>query len=254
MSLTPEAQALQWYSDAGVDVALDDKPNNRFDQIIDVSDLKNGHATPAPTKPKQKPALAKPNQDVQKQLESCTSLDDLKAAIENHNDYPFRKTATNLVMGDGNPDADIMVIGDPPTRDEDRSGKAFDGPHGVLLDKMLAAIGLSRETVYLSHIMHYPAPGNRTPTEDHLAIAKPFVEKQIEIISPKHIILMGSHALNLLSGESKSLSRTRGKWFEYGSRKIPALVTYTPEFLMQNPLQKKKAWQDLLSFQDKINA
>lgn len=253
-----ELKALEWYMDVGVDIAINDTPNDRFAKTIEMSSFIEPIPTPTPQ-------VAEPKQDTieinisliesaKTAAKACSTLDELSAAISAFEAHPLKKTASNMVLGTGNTQADIMIIGDPPSNDEDRSGNAFSGTGGQLLDKILQSIQLSRETAYLTHITHWRPPGNSTPTEEHLTLSKPFIEKQIELVAPKHIIILGINAAKSLLKTEKTMSRIRGEWFEYGTQKIPTLVTYTPDFLLKNPLQKRKTWRDLLAFKGKIDA
>lgn len=251
-----ELAALEWYMDVGVDVAISDAPNDRFSKTVETPSFIESAPAPHVSEPKQE-TIQVDVSSVENAITAaapCTNLDELSSAILGFDAHPLKKTASNMVFGAGNPEADIMVIGDPPSNDEDRSGNAFSGADGQLLDKILQSIGLSRETTYLTHITHWRPPGNSTPTTDHLALSKPFIEKQIELIAPNYIIILGINAAKSLLGTDKTLSRVRGEWFEYGSQKIPVLVTYTPDFLLKNPLQKRKTWHDMLALKDKINA
>lgn len=251
-----ELAALKWYQDMGVDIAIIDAPYNRLLQKIDMPSFIE------PSKPLQ--VSERPQEIVKTNiplLESakikaaqCDNLDQLSTAITNFDGHPLKKTASNLVFGAGNPQADVMIIGDPPSNNEDRSGNAFSGDDGQLLDKVLQSISLSRDTVYLTHITHWRPPGNSTPTAEHLMLSQPFIEKQIELIAPKYIIILGITAAKTLLDVQKSLSRIRGNWLDYGSQKIPTMVTYTPAFLLKNPLQKRKVWQDMLAFKSAIDA
>ena len=251
--------ALEWYDDMGVTIAVEDEPQDRMsDDISGIAAPPETTAAPAQTStPAPAPQKTNNNADIktaQKIAAACTSLDELRAAIIDFDAHPLKKTSTKMVFGAGNPDAKIMVIGDPPSNTEDRSGEAYSGDSGTLLDKILNAIALSRDTVYMTHITHWRPPGNSTPSEAHLALSKPFIARQIELVKPQFIIIMGGSAANTLIESDQSLSRIRGQWFDYGADKIPALVTYSPDFLLKNPLQKRKVWHDMLAFQEKLNA
>ncbi|PCH98809.1 MAG: uracil-DNA glycosylase [Alphaproteobacteria bacterium] len=249
--------ALEWYMDAGVDIAIADAPNDRFSkQELETPSFMAPEKAPTPRVAEPKQTDIKINSSLieaaKNAASACTNFDELSAAILEFTDHPLKKTATNMVLGDGNTKADIMVIGDPPSNDEDRSGDAFSGVGGQLLDKILASIDLSREDAYLTHITHWRPPGNSTPTAEHLALSKPFIEKQIDLVAPQHLLILGNVAAKTLLDTTKSMSRVRGEWFEYGPSKIPAIVTYTPDFLLNNPLQKRKTWADILSLKGKI--
>lgn len=252
-----DLQALEWYVDAGVDIAIATEPNNRFDQKVDLSAF-----TPEPEQAKQlTPARSKQSTSgvitKAKDIASgCQTLEALKDAITQFTDHPLKSTATHMVFGDGVTDnPKIMVIGDPPSNDEDRTGQAFSGVDGQLLDKILASIGCSRQTdCYVTHITHWRPPGNSTPTDEALACSKPFIEKQIDLINPQYLMIIGQHAARSLLDTDKTMSRIRGEWFDYGTKSIPTLVTFAPSFLMNNPAQKRKVWHDMLSLKERMNA
>ena len=148
-----------------------------------------------------------------------------------------------------------MLIGEAPGANEDQEGLPFVGRAGQLLDKMLSAISLDRNKVYISNIINYRPPDNRRPTEEEIKRYLPFITKHIEIIDPKIIVLLGSTAMNALVGNSIVISKMRGKWIEkqFGSCKTSIIITFHPAFLMRQPAQKKLSWIDLKMIRDKKN-
>ena len=146
-----------------------------------------------------------------------------------------------------------MFIGEAPGANEDQEGLPFVGKAGKLLDKMMAAIDLDRNKVYISNIVNYRPPENRKPTEEEIKRYLPFITKHIEIIEPKIVVLLGSTAMNALISNSDVISKVRGKWIEkqFGSFKTSLIVTFHPAFLMRQPAQKKLAWFDLKMIRDK---
>ena len=164
------------------------------------------------------------------------------------------KSATNIVFGDGNIEAKIMIVGEGPGAQEDIMGKPFVGRAGKLLDKMLESINLNRKKVYISNVVNYRPPENRRPTELEISRYLPYLSKHIEIINPKILILLGSTALNAIVGNEKVISKARGKWnlMEIGSIKTWVIASFHPAFLMRQPEQKKFAWIDLKMVRDKI--
>ena len=180
-------------------------------------------------------------------------LEKLKKDIQLIKNCELRKNATNLVFGDGNINAKIMIIGEGPGAQEDIKGIPFVGRAGKLLDKMLESIQLNRTKVYISNVVNYRPPSNRRPTEAEITRYFPFLKNHIEIINPKILILLGSTALNALIGNYEVISRARGKWFqkEIGPIKPWIIASFHPAFLMRQPEQKKLAWIDLKMIREK---
>ena len=166
----------------------------------------------------------------------------------------LKKNATNLVFGDGNISAKIMIIGEGPGAQEDAEGKPFVGRAGKLLDKMLESIHLNRTKVYISNVVNYRPPANRRPTEEEIVRYLPYLKNHIEIMNPKILILLGSTALNAIIGNVTVISKARGKWIqkEIGTVKPWIIASFHPAFLMRQPEQKKLAWIDLKMVRDKI--
>lgn len=250
-----DAEILAWYLENGVTEALADTPQNllagREDApamparpAVVVSDIKGSAAAKV---------------DALAAAHAATTLDELKAAIAAFDGLVIRKTATNMVFADGNPRADVMVIGEAPGADEDRLGKPFVGVSGQLLDKMLAAIGLSRnaeepaKSAYISNILNWRPPGNRTPTPAEIDISLPFIEKHIALVQPKVLLLMGGISAKALLRSEDGITRMRGRFHAYtpltlsaDTPPIPCLPTFHPSFLLRTPLKKREAWADLL--------
>ena len=180
-------------------------------------------------------------------------LEKLKKNIQTIKNCNLKNNATNIVFADGNPNARIMIIGEGPGQNEDQQGLPFVGRAGALLDKMLASIELSRKDVYITNVVNYRPPENRSPLEDEIKRYLPYLKKHIEIINPKILILLGSTALKALIGKDEVISKMRGKWFEkeYGVCKASVITTFHPAYLMRQPAQKKMAWIDLKMIRDK---
>ena len=180
-------------------------------------------------------------------------LERLKKNIQLIKNCELKKSATNLVFGDGNIDAKIMIIGEGPGAQEDSEGIPFVGRAGKLLDKMLEAIQLDRDKVYISNVVNYRPPANRRPTEDEIKKYLPYLKTHIEIINPKILILLGSTALTALVGNIEVISKARGKWIkkEIGKIKPWIIASFHPAFLMRQPEQKKLAWIDLKMVREK---
>ncbi len=182
-------------------------------------------------------------------------LENLKNSISTIKNCELKKNATNIVFSDGNPKSKIMLIGEAPGANEDQEGLPFVGRAGQLLDKMLSAIDLDRNKVYISNIINYRPPDNRRPTEEEIKRYLPFITKHIEIINPKILVLLGSTAMNALIGSEIVISKMRGKWLEkkFGNCKTSVIITFHPAFLMRQPAQKKMSWIDLKMIRDKRN-
>ncbi|MES2999007.1 MAG: uracil-DNA glycosylase [Pseudomonadota bacterium] len=155
------------------------------------------------------------------------------------------KTRTNPVFGVGNPNADLLVIGEAPGANEDKQGEPFVGRGGQLLTNMLLAIGLKREDVYIANILKSRPPNNRDPSPEEVKACTPFLLKQISLIKPKLILAVGRIAAHFLCGGNASMANLRGNLFYYGIYKIPLIVTYHPAYLLRSPREKRKAWQDM---------
>ena len=252
------AELLQWYADVGVDEAIGDSPIDRtLVKHIDVpekatilplitSPLATQTSTPAPVT-----GTIEALKEVQALVSAVKTIDELKAALENFQGLSLKRTATQMVFAEGVPTARVMIIGDAPGAEEDRSGRPFAGANGQLLDKMLGAIGLGRETnVYITSIINWRTPGNRAPTQAEIDLSLPFIQRHIELVNPAVIVYIGGTAAKILQQTNEPISRLRGKWLEYKS--IPALAIFHPEYLIQSPTQKKVAWEDLQMLQTKL--
>lgn len=257
MSVTAQpVELLKWYADIGVDEAIGDVPVDRT-RLPEKAAVVLPLTTPAATAPIAVQAPA-PVTGAIEAIEEATALaaaaktlDELKAALEKFQGLPFKRGATQMVFADGNPAARVMVIGEAPGADEDRAGIPFVGANGQLLDKMLGAIGLKREeSVYLTTIINWRTPGNRAPSESEINISLPFIQRHIALVNPAVIICIGGAAAKILLGTREPISRLRGKWMEYKS--IPTTTIFHPEFLAQQPAQKKVAWEDLQMVQAKL--
>jgi DNA polymerase len=154
-----------------------------------------------------------------------------------------RKT---VVFGDGNPDADLMFIGEAPGAEEDRRGLPFVGPAGELLTRIIGAIGLAREQVYIANILKCRPPKNRDPNPEEAAACEPYLNRQIALLAPKIIVAVGRIAGQTLLKTNTPIGKLRGRVYAYGPGGTPLLVTYHPAYLLRSPREKAKAWQDLV--------
>jgi len=186
---------------------------------------------------------------------SAQSLDELRAALASFDGCGLRATAKNLVFEDGNRAARIMIVGEAPLGDDDLEGKPFSGEAGLLLDRMLAAIGLDRGSVYLSNLLPWRPPGNRHPSPGEEAMCLPFITRQIELCNPDILVCFGGVAAKQLLNADAPLTRLRGEWknYIYGSgAQIPAITVFSPDYLLRHPAHKRLAWRDLQSLQAKL--
>jgi len=269
---------LQWYANSGVDEAMEDAP-------VDYFALSQADARPKPRPPATQaaaspaaaiapaasiaPRAAAPAAitkataglvaDARAAAAQCTTLAELKAAIEAFEGCPLKKHATNTVFADGTPTAPVMFIGEAPEADEDRQGIPFCGAHGQLFDRMLAAIDLSRErNAYLTNALFWRPPGNRPPSQDELEICQPFVEKHIALVKPRVLVLVGGVAAKSLLGESAGITRLRGKRHAHHNPLLDTpIATYAifhPSYLLRQPAHKGLAWKDLLQVKQHIES
>ena len=175
--------------------------------------------------------------------------------LKNHQSS-LQKTAKNLVVYDGNLNAKVMLIGEAPGRDEDEQGMPFVGRAGQLLNKMLLAINLKREDVYITNVVNWRPPDNRTPNDNEILEYLPFLQRQIDIIKPKFIFLLGGVAAKAILSTPLALGKLRGKWHEYKSlnleQGIHTIASYHPAFLLRSPQYKKHSWEDLQMLQEKL--
>jgi len=187
-----------------------------------------------------------------------TDLPALRAALENFDGLEIKKSATQMVFGDGTAQPRVVVIGEAPGADEDRIGRPFVGVAGKLLDKMLAAIGLSRETnSYITNVINWRPPGNRQPTPQEIMVSLPYLQKHIELLNPEFLLIVGGTSMKALFNVDQGITRARGSWMDYvlpNGKTIPALITFHPAYLLRAPAQKALAWRDLLALKSRLGA
>ena len=216
--------------------------------------LRKTPAPPAPPAPLLPPGDA--TWSAQEIATACTSLDQLVAAVRAFEGCALKRTATNTVIGDGNRGAALMIVGEAPGAEEDRQGLPFVGPAGRLLDRMLASIGLDRSAVYITNMLPWRPPGNRSPTAEELAICQPFLERQIELIAPRILVLVGGIAAKALLNRREGITRLRGQWFPFSTPRmggtIQATATFHPAYLLRTPSAKREVWRDLLAIEDRM--
>jgi DNA polymerase len=247
---------LEFYVDAGADALLGEQAVDRFA----TEDAGLAARTPVPATARAEPAtrapspLAPPAPDeatmaARDAAKRAATLEELRAVLDKFDGCALKATATQLVFADGNPQARLMFVGEAPGRDEDIEGLPFVGRSGKLLDRMLAAIGLDRRSVYIANIVPWRPPGNRTPTPQESQICLPFISRQIELADPDILVCLGGPSAQTLLGIKEGITKTRGRWFTFdtGKREIRAMPTFHPAFLLRSPLQKRFAWRDLLA-------
>ncbi len=257
-----ELAIIEWYRAMGVDMWVDETPHNRLATSSNHSEklksapseaeAKSNHVAPltpalkaSPSAPYTPPAEAL--HKAQSLAAKCTTIEQLRDAVLSFRDLGICRSATHPVFAQGVEHAPLMVIGEAPGAQEDRSGVPFCGPSGQLLDKMLGAIGYNRnENALITNSVYWRPPGNRTPTAEEIAICQPFVNKHIELQKPKVLFLLGGVAVRSVLGETSPLSRLRGKVQQYGTNNIPVIISYHPSYLLRQPTQKRLAWNDLL--------
>ena len=184
--------------------------------------------------------------DVKADWEKAESLEELNSLINKCKKCILHKSRTNFVFGVGNPNADVMVVGEGPGADEDMQGEPFVGRAGKLLNDILKAINFKREEVYIANVVKSRPPGNRTPTAEEMDACVPYLKKQIDLIKPKLILCLGLTAAQGLLKKRESLTNLRGQLFEYRGAKV--MVTYHPAALLRNPNWKKPCWEDVQKF------
>jgi len=158
----------------------------------------------------------------------------------------------NIVFGSGNPKAELMFVGEAPGADEDQQGLPFVGRAGQLLTKIIEAIDMSREDVYICNILKCRPPGNRNPESDEMAACEPFLQRQIATIRPKVICTLGSFGTQALLGSKEPISRLRGQFIEYRGAKL--MATFHPAYLLRNPGEKRKVWEDVKKIRDYLQS
>ncbi len=248
--------ALQWQLEVGADEALESSPQDRRKAIEFLKP--EAPAIPAAAAPLSAfpgataTILPGPGSIYRPQ---ATSLDELRAELQAFEGCALKRTAKNLVFSDGNPEARIMLVGEAPGDDEDRQGKPFVGVSGQLLDKMLKAIGYDRARVYISNILPWRPPGNRSPTDLEIGACLPFIERHIALMKPAHLVLLGGVAVKSLLKTKDGITKLRGRKMSFTCDgvdgvpiSIPCHPMFHPAYLLRTPAQKRLAWNDWLAF------
>lgn len=261
---------LRWYVDQGIDEAIGEDAIDRFaapaPQPTPLPVQQRAPAAPTPIRPAP-PAPAPPRgpvpiespqlvEDARALAKRCNSVEELEAAVRAFEGCALKRTAKNTVFADGVAGSPVMVVGEAPGADEDRLGKPFVGVSGQLMDRMFDAIGMSRERdLYITNILFWRPPGNRTPTLAEQAICMAFTRRHIELARPKVLVLAGGTAAKSVLDTTEGIMRLRGKWtnlsLDDGSA-VPTLPTFHPAYLLRTPASKRQSWLDLLSLDKKL--
>lgn len=240
--------ALAWLLELGADEAIGESPVNRFEAIPVQA------AAPAPAIPA---AEAPPEAATAELAAACPDLASLKAAMAAYDGCSLKQGARNLVFADGNPAARVMIVGEAPGRDEDLAGLPFVGRSGQLLDRMFAAIGLSRSSddpsaaLYITNVLPWRPPQNRDPSGAEAVMMLPFLYRHIALAAPEIVVVMGNPALRAVLGGTGGITRLRGQWAEW--RGIPVLPMLHPAYLLRTPAAKREAWADLLTLRVRLD-
>ena len=194
------------------------------------------------------------NQKISQTLSKKDQIDNLKNKLNSIEDCVLKKNAQSLILGDGNFNSPIMLIGEAPGIEEDKSGLSFKGEVGDLLDKMLGAINIKRQDIYLSYAINFRPPEDRKPTSQEIKRYSTYLKTHISIIDPKIIILMGSTAMEAVTSITNKISAERGEWKEtiIENKTYPLIITFNPSYLMRFPENKKYSWEDLKKLRQKI--
>jgi len=216
----------------------------------------SGDAAPDTISSDHQPVRANAGADLAA-VSSITSLAELQAGLAGLDACPLKHTASNLCFADGNPGARLMIIGEAPGRDEDRMGVPFVGADGQLLDKMLMTIGVDRASAYLTNLLPWRPPGNRSPTDEETAMLLPWLFRHVQLAKPDLVLLLGGAAAKLILGSNDGIMKLRGHWHEidFGDGVLrPALASLHPAYLLRSPAQKRLAFEDLLRLAKRLTA
>ncbi|MEX0593620.1 MAG: uracil-DNA glycosylase [Balneolaceae bacterium] len=222
------------------------RPDSLLNRLIDRLEFESSLAPDLPTTIQQSDMVARPDTDTEsKRLlpEMCRTLEELETLCRDREELRTDLAGTRLVFGSGDPDAHIMIIGEAPGEEEDHQGVPFVGAAGELLTKILQAIELNRNDVYIANILKHRPPGNRNPSEEERQRSLPFLLQQIELVNPMLILALGRVASTTLLGTDATLKSLRGRIHPFGKREL--MVTYHPAALLRNPSWKRPVWEDV---------
>ncbi|WP_309646532.1 uracil-DNA glycosylase [Phenylobacterium sp.] len=250
---------LAFWAEAGVDAMLLDEAVDRIEagRIVPPRPPERKAVVPAPTAKAQTPDVQGAVAEARRLAGEAQDLDALKAAIAGFDGCPLKfEGARQAVFSRGRVDAPLMIVGEGPGAEEDARGEPFVGKAGQLLDRMLAAAGLT-DRVFITNTVFWRPPGNRTPTPQEQAVCQPFVERAIALVAPKMLLLVGAPAAKSMLKRDEGILSLRGRWFEWrsesGDLELPAMPTLHPAFLLRQPAAKKKAWSDLLTLTERLD-
>jgi DNA polymerase len=261
------AALLQWYVDQGLDETIGEEPVDRFAVPAPAAAMvptplpapaarpRTPIAAPAPRAPVplESPQLI---EDARALARRCGTIAELEQAIRSFEGCALKRTAKNTVFADGVQGAPVMIVGEAPGADEDRLGKPFVGVSGQLMDRMFEAIGMSRERdLYITNILFWRPPGNRTPTLAEQAICLAFTRRHIELAKPRLLVLAGGTSAKAVLDTSDGIMRLRGKWTTLkldDGREVPTIPTFHPAYLLRTPASKRQSWWDLLAIDRKL--
>lgn len=263
------ASLLKWYVDHGLDETIGEEAVDRFalpppaatpaiappQGVVASTPIRA--APPAPVVrapvPLESPQLA---QDARELARRCATIAELEEAVRAFEGCALKRTAKNTVFADGVAGAPVMVVGEAPGADEDRLGKPFVGVSGQLMDRMFDAIGMSRERdLYITNILFWRPPGNRTPTLAEQAVCVAFTRRHIELARPKVLVLAGGTAAKAMLETTEGIMRLRGKWTSLkldDGTEVPTMPTFHPAYLLRTPASKRQSWLDLLAIDKKL--
>jgi uracil-DNA glycosylase len=250
-SYAADLAALVWQHDLGVTDAIGDAPVNRY-ELAEAAPIPKASAAAPLAGPM---AGADPVAVAQAAAAGAVTLEALHAALAGYEHCELKRGAKSTVFSDGNPAARVMIIGEAPGRDEDIEGRPFVGRAGQLLDRMFAAIGLSRTSpdparaIYITNVMPWRPPQNRDPEPAEVAMMQPFLQRHVELAAPDLIVVMGNTPLSAVLG-TKGITRQRGTWGQAYGR--PVLPMVHPAYLLRNPAAKREAWADLLALKARL--
>ncbi|OWV34430.1 hypothetical protein B5C34_13830 [Pacificimonas flava] len=262
------AAALRWLSDSGADVLAADAAGNWLDAPVRLSapravapGMDTGSAAERGAGMPGAEAIpvvradprAEPPRPVRIDLKAKT-LAELRAESETL-EIAARRPRAPLVFADGNPDSGVMIVGEAPGAEEERQGRPFVGPAGQLLDRMLGAIGLDREQVYITNLSLWRPVGNRVPSAQEAAELLPVLHRHIALVKPRALLAVGGASAKALLETTSGIMRIRGRWqdIEADGHKVPVMPTFHPAYLLREPVQKRLAWRDLLAFSARIS-
>jgi DNA polymerase len=252
---------LDWYAPAGTAASASKSLGGTGPQPVNrPTPAHRGSLTPsvslfqAPAVPAASAAGGADIMAAREVARSAQSLEQLRHLLEGFEGCALKKTASTLCLSRGAPDAKLMLIGEAPGKEEDACGLPFVGRAGRLLDKMLGAIGLSEADVYVTNLVFWRPPGNRTPTPEEVQVCQPFVERQIELLAPDILVFLGNAAAKQLTGATEGIMKLRGKWLSYPlGEGIAAMATLHPAYLLRNPIAKRLAWRDLIAIREALD-